>query len=115
MATEMLSHKVIIDGKQMYVIRTPSADLFLVKLGARPRGNVPSDQTVKTLMPRLAQAISKPGIRRESVFRNGCRRTVYAYSMNPANAEQLVREDAQGRRTLGRMVNGRFIPVRSGD
>jgi hypothetical protein len=71
------------------------------------------DQSAKVLLPRLAKALSKPGISRKTIFGKSRGRAVSAYSMDPSNPEQLLREDAQGRRTVGRMVNGRFRPTRS--
>lgn len=111
----MSTHKkltVVIDGKQMKAIRTPRVDVFIVHPGGGAN-SAPKDQSAKNLLPQLGKAMSKAGIKREAVFRSGSSRNVYAYSMNPANPEQLVREDAQGKRTVGRMVDGRFKPVRA--
>jgi hypothetical protein len=104
--------KVVIDGERMDVISTPCSDLFVV-LHRAPRHAVPKDQSAATLIPRLAKALCKAGIRRDSVFRSSCGRVVYAYSMDPANPEQLVREEVEGECTFGRIVNGRLRPNRS--
>jgi hypothetical protein len=35
---------------------------------------------------------------------------VFAYSVDPADPTRIVREAADGTRTIGRLVNGRFQP-----
>jgi hypothetical protein len=111
MSTHREPAKVVIDGKQL--IGTPCPGLFILQRRACRSPGAPSDQSAKVLLPRLAKALSKPGITREAVFGKSSGRAVFAYSMDPSNPEQLVREDAQGKRTVGRMLNGRFRPTRS--
>jgi len=49
--------------------------------------------------------LSKPGISRKSVFRSD---RVYAYSIDPQNASRVLRENSDGTKVSGRVVDGRF-------
>ncbi len=52
-------------------------------------------------------------IDREAFFRGLPGKRVYAYSVYPKDITLLVREDKEGRKTLGRWANGRFRPLKS--
>lgn len=55
----------------------------------------------------------KMKIDREAFFRGLPGKRVYAYSVYPKDITLLVREDKEGRKTLGRWANGRFRPLKS--
>jgi hypothetical protein len=90
------------------VIDTPRGDMFIVRSGTKSVAKAPEDQRAGVLMPRVAHALSKPGVKRASVFRDDARKAVYAYSVDPQNPDLLVREDSTGKKTSGSMVNGVF-------
>jgi hypothetical protein len=95
-----------------YRVATPRGDLFVLRLGkskaiAGSRGPEKSDVLIDNMM----KAALKPGFRRDTVFRPEKR--VYAYSVYPEDISKIVREDANGKKTLGRLVQGRFRPSRS--
>lgn len=52
--------------------------------------------------------MSKPGVDRSRVFRSISDKPVYAYSIDPKDTSKIVREDAAGRKIVGRVVNGKF-------
>ena len=97
-------------------IVTPNPELVVVKVGAnqqRTNYQVPASEGAASLLSKLAKAIAKPGIDRSVVFGNSAGKRVYAYSVSSQDPTEFVREDASGRRTSGRFVNGRFRPRRS--
>lgn len=94
------------DGR---AISTPRADLFLLRLGAsKPRRDSKPQELASPMLVKLGRAINKPGIDREKIFRGAAGQQVYAYSAHPQDPSLFVREDAEGNRTVGRLVNGRF-------
>lgn len=95
------------DGRR---IPTLNDDLLLVRLGAAASEPAPLDPTERAdaLVRKAARALDKPGIRRESVFGSGSGRGISAYSVYPSDPTKVVRESADGSRTVGRLVGGRF-------
>jgi hypothetical protein len=80
-----------------------------------PRRAIQPHETTAVLGRKLGQALdeAKP-ISRKVIFGNGKgRRKVYAYSVHPTDATLLVREDFDGKRTVGRMIDGKFRAVRT--
>lgn len=98
-----------IQRKFCEVIATPREGLFIVRIGSGGQvKKTPKDQTAAPLLKKVGRALSKPGISRDAVFKGSRGKVVYAYSLDPADPERLIREDVQGNRTVGRMVNGAF-------
>ncbi len=93
-------------------VATPRGDLFVLRLG-KSKAVAGSRQPQKSdvLIVNMIKAALKPGFRRDTVFRP--KKRVYAYSVYPKDISQIVREDANGEKTLGRLVQGRFRPSRS--
>jgi hypothetical protein len=60
------------------------------------------------VLAKLGKVLSKPGIDREVVFKSFAGKKVYAYSIDLKDTSRLVREDAEGKRTIGRFVGGKF-------
>lgn len=102
------AHHVTVNINGGRVIDTPRGDMFIVRSGTKSVTKAPEDQRAGVLMVRVAHALSKPGVKRTSVFRNDGRKPVYAYSVDPQNPDLLVREDSTGKKTSGSMVNGVF-------
>jgi hypothetical protein len=96
--------------KEARVISTPRPDLYLLRLGDRKtqKDALKPAERASTMLPKLGKAINKPGINRDKIFRGASGQVVYAYSVHPQDPALFVREDAQGNRTVGRLVNGRF-------
>jgi hypothetical protein len=76
--------------------------------------NTPSDQKASFLLGKFGKALSKPGVSRAEVFGAGkSSGTVYAYSLDPKDPTMIIREDAKGKRTQGKVVGGTFKGVRT--
>lgn len=93
-------------------VATPNPNLVVIKIGessAKPPVS-PSLPAVHVLA-RVAKAMAKPGADRDRLFQSTSNRTVYAYSIDIGDPTKVVREDASGRRTVGRFIGGRFRPV----
>jgi hypothetical protein len=88
---------------------TPRPDLFVVKIGDRYRkfSASPKEQTAG-ILARLAKAIATPGADRTRLFQSSSGKPVYAYFIHAEDPTKIVREDASGRQTIGRLVGGRF-------
>ena len=94
-------------------IPTLNDDLVLVRLGAANSSpaRLDPDERADALVRKAAKALSKPGIRRESVFGRGSGHGISAYSVYPADPTKVVRESADGSKRIGRLVGGRFRPL----
>ena len=90
-------------------VSTPRPDLVVVKIG-RPasKETVSVRERASTLVASLAKATRKPGTSRDRIFNSSVGKRVFAYSVDPGDITRIVREDASGKKTLGRLVNGRF-------
>jgi hypothetical protein len=88
----------------------------LVRVGSKALGReaeVQPGDTASVLVTKAGQALKKPGIPKQAVFGHGNRSGIYAYSVYPADPTKIVREAADGSRTVGRLVNGRFQALKS--
>jgi hypothetical protein len=65
-------------------------------------------ERASTLVASLVKATRKPGTSREAIFNSSVGKKVFAYSVYPGDTTKIVREDASGKRSVGRLVNGRF-------
>ncbi|WP_157604196.1 hypothetical protein [Rhizobacter sp. Root1221] len=94
-------------------IPTLNDDLVLVRLNAANAAPAALDPTERAdaMVLKAGKALNKPGIRRESVFGSGSGRGISAYSVYPQDPTLVVRESADGLKTLGRLVGGRFRAV----
>lgn len=63
--------------------------------------------TAREMLNRAGKALDRPGIKSGSVFR-GSRTGVFAYSVYGPDPSKVVRKAADGTRTIGRFVDGRF-------
>jgi len=97
-------------------IPTLNDDLVLVRLGATTLNPARLDPAERAgaLVLKAGKALSKPGIRRESVFGAGSGAGISAYSVYPQDPTKVVRESADGSKMIGRLVGGRFRPVGPG-
>ena len=92
-------------------IATLDEGLTMVRTGpsiadARPRR---ADQA-GAMLRKTGKALSKPGISKHSIFTNGSR-DIFAYSVDPQDASQLVRMSRDGTRRKGKVVSGKFRPT----
>ena len=88
-----------------YRLATPRADSFFVRLGKSKSSATPREaEKSGALIDGLIKATRKPGFRREVVFRPNKDKGVYAYSIYPGDVTKIVREDANGKKTLGRLI-----------
>ena len=110
MATKKLitSHKLQAHDKGFREITTPRGDLIIWSLRSSTARVAPNDQMVSHLLPKMAKAMGKPGLSKNTVFRSNAGKTVYAYSIDPNNPDRLIREDASGDKTPGRFSGASF-------
>jgi len=95
------------------IVATFRDGLCLIQTGRSTRRTIPAAQTAAALGAKLGKALSKPGISRDAVFGTvAARGEVYAYSVLPEDPTKLVRETADGKRTIGRVVGGKFRALR---
>jgi hypothetical protein len=88
----------------------------LIRVGSKAGGRkseVQPGDTASVLVAKAGQALKKPGIPKQAVFGRGDGSGIYAYSVYPADPTKIVREAADGSRTVGRLVNGRFQALKS--
>jgi hypothetical protein len=90
-------------------IATLDESLAMVRTGpsragaTRPRR---ADQA-GAMLRKTAKALSKPGISKHSIFTNDSG-DIFAYSVDPQDASQLVRMSRDGTRRKGKVVSGKF-------
>lgn len=70
-------------------------------------------EKASVLVAKAGQALDKPGIKKQVVFRQGAASGVYAYSVYPKDPTKVVREAADGTRKVGRMVGGKFRAIKT--
>lgn len=94
-------------------LETPRRDLVVLRIGKRvsPLQSLPKERAAG-IVASMAKAMAKPGLTREQIF-EGASKKVYAYSLYTKDPSKFVREDAAGRKTLSRFVDGRFRPLSS--
>ena len=81
--------------------------MFRVEAGRVRRSSARHAEGAATIVPKAARALDKPGIRKDAVF-TGRSNRVFAYSVDDKDPRKLVRESADGKRSVGRLVGGRF-------
>jgi len=90
-------------------VATPRADLVVIKIGDRyKKVAVSAKEKAPVVVARVGKVMNRPGTDRTRIFRSASGKTVYAYSIDSKDTTKLVREDAAGRQTVGRLVSGRF-------
>lgn len=86
-------------GNGVYVIRTTSRrSPFVTRLSDR----------AGVLVQRIGKALAKPGISKRAVFGDSSNGKVYAYYVHSTDPTRVIRESVRGKRTIGRVVGGRF-------
>jgi hypothetical protein len=95
-------------------LETPRPDLVVLRIGERLASvQVHPKEAASGVVAKVAKAMAKPGLTRAQIFQ-GTSGKVYAYSIYSKDPSKVVREDASGRKILGRFVTGRFRPLSSG-
>lgn len=85
------------------------ADWMLVRLsGAKTRKSVPEKDRASELLLKAGRALNRPGIARSKVFGEPGNSRVYAYSVCVDEPGKIVRESADGTKTVGTLVAGKF-------
>jgi hypothetical protein len=72
-----------------------------------------SNKSSETLVAALVKVIHKTGIKRESIFSDKSAKRVYAYAVLPSDPSKIVREAVDGSKTIGRLRNGKFRPLKA--
>ncbi|MGJ5816630.1 hypothetical protein [Paludibaculum fermentans] len=95
-------------------VATTDPDLVVLRTGNPvKKAIVPARERASGVLKRVGKAMMKPGADRARVFASSSGKPVYAYSLYTKDPTKIVREDASGRRTIGRFVGGRFRPTTS--
>ena len=88
---------------------TFSENLMLLRKGKKPKPEVlKPKEGAGSLVAGMLDALSNPGLAHSVVFRGLKAGQVSSYSIFPADPTKVVREQADGTRTIGRLVGGRF-------
>jgi hypothetical protein len=98
-----LTGKVVSSVPGFVLVKKPS------KKSSHP---VSRSESAATLVPRVAEALSRPGISKDAVFK-GKTYHVYSYSVDTSDTSRIVRVSADGRRTVGRLVGAKFVPLKA--
>jgi len=93
------------------IVRSVEGFVLVKKPRTSPRGAAEVSEQTATLVPKVAKALSRPGIASEVVFK-GRTHNVYSYSVDTSDTSRVIRVGANGRRTVGRLVGDKFIPVK---
>lgn len=84
-------------------------DWLLVRRSkAKMRKSVPEKDRASALLPKAGRALNKPGIARSTVFGDPGNSRVYAYSACIDEPGKIIRESADGKKTVGTLVEGKF-------
>lgn len=88
---------------------TFSENLTLLRKGRKPKPDMLRPKEIAgTLVAETLDALATPGIAHGAVFRGKRAAYVSSYSILPNDPTKVVREHANGTRTIGRLVGGRF-------
>jgi hypothetical protein len=66
-----------------------------------------SSEEAHVLVKKAGKALKSPGISSKAVFKQG-HSGVFAYSVYSDDPDKIVRRSLAGKRTVGRLVHGRF-------
>ncbi len=86
--------------------------VLVKKATPKPTQLVAISERAATLLPKVAKALSLPGISKDVVFK-GMTHNVYSYSVDVTDTTRVVRVSADGRRSVGRLVGYKFVPVKA--
>jgi hypothetical protein len=86
-------------GPEFVVVRTG-------RFAAAKKATKPSEEA-RFLVRKAAKALKRPGIVKSAVFKPG-HGVVFAYSADPKDPKRIVQRSFAGKRTVGRLVEGRF-------
>ena len=80
-----------------------------MRVGAPKKSHAPARGAGATeLLNRAAKAFAKPGFDGRVIFGSGRNSKAFAYSVYPDDPSKIIRETADGTRTIGRLVHDRF-------
>lgn len=94
------------------VVSSVPGFVLVKKSAGRSLHQAPLSERAATLLPKFAQALNRPGISKDAVFK-GKTHNVYSYSVDTTDTTRIVRVSADGRRTVGRLVGDKFVPVKA--
>lgn len=99
-------------AKGARAVATPRRDMVIIQLGtSKAAARAAKDQQAGTILSKVGRELSKPGLDRKRLFASSSGKPVYAYFVDPADPNRMVREDQAGHRTVGKVVNGTFRPL----
>lgn len=89
------------------------AGFALVRVEPKKKAEaVSTNDTASVLVKRVGEALKKPGIHKQVVFRDN-KTGIYSYSAYPKDPTKVVREASDGSKRIGRLVNGRFVATKT--
>ena len=101
--------KAAVTGK---VVSSVPGFVLVKKAASKPTQLAAVSERATTLLPKVAKALSRPGISKDVVFK-GMTHNVYSYSVDITDTTRVVRVSADGRRSVGRLVGEKFVPVKA--
>ena len=101
--------KAAVTGK---VVSSVPGFVLVKKAASKPTQLVAVSERATTLLPKVAKALSRPGISKDVVFK-GMTHNVYSYSVDVTDTTRVIRVSADGRRSVGRLVGDKFVPVKA--
>lgn len=91
-----------------YAVQIGTDWLLVRQSAAKTRKTVSGKDRASELLVKAGRALNKPGIARSKVFGDSCNSRVYAYSVCVDEPGKIVRESADGKKTVGIVVGGKF-------
>jgi len=96
--------KSVTSGKTVAAV---GREFVLIRTSKPRKAALQPGDTARSLLSKTGAALATPGISHQSVFRDA-RSGVFAYSVYPLDPSKVVRKSANGTRTIGRVVDGKF-------
>jgi hypothetical protein len=92
---------------------TVVAGFALVRVEPKKRSAsaVSANETASVLVKRVGEALRRPGIDKQVVFRDK-KTGIYSYSTYPRDPTKVIREASDGTKRIGRLINGRFVAAK---
>lgn len=100
----------IVQGRSVVTL---GRGLALVRVGKAAKVTVRREDTTTVLVQKVARALSRPGIDSAVVFRGPNAAKIFSYAVDPQDPTKVVRKAADGSRTTGRLVDGKFRAVKA--
>lgn len=109
-ATRDASTTQLVQGRS---VATLGRGLALVKVGKAARVPVRPEDETTVLVKKAAQALDKPGIAADDVFKGPDAQKIFAYAAYPQDPSKIVRKASDGSFVIGHLVDGKFRALKA--